>query len=178
MQSIFLNFGSNCKLFDTFSHIRNILWRSYKTLLSFSLNCNCLYYSNNMSNFYYSGEIERIVEIIKNRLYFGVTSGSNSRIIRNASDVVYFNVDEELYYINYYYDFGPLNISCLYKYCCKLDNLLQGKHISKKIVHYTSSDPNKRTNAAYLIGSFAVLYLKMDPRHIYKVLFNSGGPFR
>lgn len=131
-----------------------------------------------MSNFYYSGEIERIVEVIKNRLYFGVTSGTSTKFIRNTSDVLYFNVDEELIYINYYYDFGPLNISCLYKYCCKLDNYLQCTQSCKRIVHYTSNDPNKRANAAYLIGSFAVIYLKMDPRHIYKILFNSGGPFR
>lgn len=131
-----------------------------------------------MNNFYYSGEIDHIVEIIKNRLYFAVTSGSNTKLLRNTTDVLYLNVDEDLVYINYYYDFGPLNISCLYKYCCKLNNLLQCAQTSKRIIHYTSSDPNRRANAAYLIGSFAVIYLKMDPRNAYKMLFNSGGPFR
>lgn len=45
----------------------------------------------------------------------------------------------------------------LYRYCCRLHNILkQHKHKGKRIYHYTSYDIHKRTNAAYLIAAFAV----------------------
>lgn len=124
------------------------------------------------------GEIEYSTEIIKNRLYFAVTYEDRTIVLKNTNDIFYFNVDEELIYYNYYYDFGPLNLSCLYKYCCKLNSYLQGSSSLKRIVHYTSSDQSKRSNAAFLIGSFAVIYLKMDPRHIFRLLLQAGGPYK
>lgn len=126
------------------------------------------------------GEIEFSTEIIKNRLYFAVTYDDRTIVLKNTNDIFYFNVDEELVYYNYYYDFGPLNLSCLYKYCCKLNSYLRSGNTStlKRIVHYTSSDQNKRSNAAFLIGSFAVIYLKMDPRHIFRLLLQAGGPYK
>lgn len=138
---------------------------------------NWNYRFSNM-NFYYNGEISQIAEVIKNRLYFAVTSGSTPKFLRNTPDIFYFSIDQELVYINYYNDFGPLNISCLYKYCCKLNNYLQCTQSVKKIIHYTCGDPNKKANAAYLMGAYAIIYLKMDPRNIYKILFNSAGGFR
>ena len=33
----------------------------------------------------------------------------------------------------------------------------------KKIVHYTTLDAHKRANAAYLIASYAVIYLDRSP---------------
>lgn len=131
-----------------------------------------------MDNFYYSGALEHVVEIIKNRLYFGVTADHNLVIIKNTPNVYYFCIDDELLYTNYYYDFGPLNISCLYKYCVKLHSVLKNAQSGKRIIHYTSSDPNKRTNAAFLMGCYAILYLNMNPKQIYTLLLCAGGSYR
>lgn len=131
-----------------------------------------------MDNFYFSGELEHVTEIVKNRLYFGVTSDHNSVIIRNTPSVYYFSIDEELLYANYYYDFGPLNISCLYKYCMKLHSFLKCAQPGKRIIHYTSNDPCKRTNAAFLMGCYGVLYLNMDPKQAYTVLLYAGGSYK
>lgn len=147
----------------------------YKTLLHFPMIFPKLL---RMDNFYYNGELEHITEIIKNRLYFGVTADQNTVAIKNTQNVYYFSIDDELLYANYYYDFGPLNISCLYKYCMKLHSFLKCAQQGKRIVHYTSSDPNRRTNAAFLMGCYAVLYLGMDPKHIYSVFLHAGGPCR
>lgn len=60
-------------------------------------------------------------------------------------------------YENFFNDFGPLTICMLYRYCQKLNRKLASTlHAKKKIVHYTSMDEEKRLNAAYLIGSYAV----------------------
>lgn len=122
-------------------------------------------------------EIEFSTEIVKNRLYFAVTYQENI-ILKNTANIIYFNIDHEFLYANYYYDFGPLNISCLFRYCCKLNTFMQNISNVVKIVHYTSRNQKHRANASYLMGCYAVIYLKMEPRAIYRLLLNAGGPFR
>ncbi|KAK5647169.1 hypothetical protein RI129_002061 [Pyrocoelia pectoralis] len=131
-----------------------------------------------MEGFYYNSEIEYMTEIIKNTLYFAVLEGDTYKFLKNSRDIHYFNIDDELVYLNYYFDFGPLNISCLYKYCCKLNNCLQYVRGSKRIVHYTTSNPMRRVNAAYLMGCYMILYLHRNPKDIYKTLLSTGGPFK
>lgn len=131
-----------------------------------------------MEGFYYDTEIERIAEIVKNTLYFAVLASGQSKILKNSREIYYFTIDNELTYTNYYLDFGPLNISCLYKYCCKVNNCLQYAQGVRKVVHYTTSNPIKRVNAAYLMGCYGIIYLKMNPKEVYGILSNTGGQFK
>lgn len=95
------------------------------------------------------------IYIYIDRLYFVVFKKNIKP--KNTALTHYFNIDEEFVYENFYNDFGPLNICILYRYCMKLNTKLSAKsHANKKIVHYTSMNPAKRLNAAYLIGSYAV----------------------
>ncbi|XP_015603267.2 dual specificity protein phosphatase CDC14A, partial [Cephus cinctus] len=83
----------------------------------------------------------------------------------------FFSIDDELIYQNFYNDFGPLNLACLYKYCCKVNEKLRDKaNKHKQIVHYTSQNQHKKANAAFLIASYAILYLKKTPEEAYKPL--------
>ena len=92
-------------------------------------------------------------EFIKDRLYFA----SLRTKPRSTLNTHYFSIDDELIYENFYNDFGPLNLAMLYRYCCKLNKKLKSSSIGrKKIVHYTSFDQRKRSNAACLIASYAV----------------------
>ncbi|XP_029639549.2 dual specificity protein phosphatase CDC14C isoform X4 [Octopus sinensis] len=108
------------------------------------------------------------------RLYFATLRGRP----RSKPNVHYFSIDDELVYENFYMDFGPLNLGMLYRYCCKLNKKLKSTNLSrKKIIHYTSLDGRKRVNAAFLIGSYAIIYLKMTPEEAYKPLVsNSSNP--
>jgi cell division cycle 14 len=50
-----------------------------------------------------------------------------------------------------------------YRFCYQLSQLLSDpRFLSDKLYHYTSSDPFKRANAAYLICAFQVLVLKIS----------------
>ncbi|OXB66164.1 hypothetical protein ASZ78_012963 [Callipepla squamata] len=74
-------------------------------------------------------------------------------------------------------DFGPLNLAMLYRYCCKLNKKLKYFSLSrKKIVYYTSFDQRKRANAAFLIGAYAVIYLKKTPEEAYRTLLSGSNP--
>ncbi len=114
-------------------------------------------YSNNNNSLVTDAESMEIIggasEFIKDRLYFA----SLRTKPRSTLNTHYFCIDDELIYENFYNDFGPLNLAMLYRYCCKLNKKLKSSSLGrKKIVHYTSFDQRKRSNAACLIASYAV----------------------
>lgn len=115
-------------------------------------------------------------EYVKNVLYFVIVR--NGKILREASDAHYFCIDDELVYENYYSDFGPLNLGCVYKYCKLLNEKLRLCLKKKAVVHYTSAEPKKKTNSAFLIGCYGVLYFGFSPRDALKPLLTHGQTYR
>ncbi|XP_067927852.1 dual specificity protein phosphatase CDC14C-like isoform X2 [Watersipora subatra] len=118
-------------------------------------------------------------EIIKDRFYFVTLRGK----CKSTSSTHYFSIDDELVYENFYADFGPLNLSHVYRYCCKVNRKLKSHNLSgKRIVHYTSFDARKKSNAAFLVGAYALIFLKKTPEEAYRP-FQKGSltpflPFR
>ncbi|XP_075414934.1 dual specificity protein phosphatase CDC14A isoform X1 [Tenrec ecaudatus] len=120
-----------------------------------------------------SGELIGACEFMKDRLYFATLRNRPKSTVNTH----YFSIDEELVYENFYADFGPLNLAMVYRYCCKLNKKLKSYSLSrKKIVHYTSFDQRKRANAAFLIGAYAVIYLKKTPEEAYRLLLSGSSP--
>ncbi|XP_054567924.1 dual specificity protein phosphatase CDC14A isoform X4 [Eptesicus fuscus] len=120
-----------------------------------------------------SGELIGACEFMKDRLYFATLRNRPKSTVH----IHYFSIDEELVYENFYADFGPLNLAMLYRYCCKLNKKLKSYSLSrKKIVHYTCFDQRKRANAAFLIGAYAVIYLKKTPEEAYRALLSGSNP--
>ncbi|XP_032294579.1 dual specificity protein phosphatase CDC14A [Drosophila virilis] len=114
-------------------------------------------------------------EMQEDRLFFVVFKKNIKP--KNTANTHYFSIDDEYVYENFYNDFGPLNICILYRYCMKLNTKLSAKsHANKKIVHYTSMNPAKRLNAAYLIGSYAIIYLNKTPEEAYRLLATGDVP--
>ncbi|XP_057257794.1 dual specificity protein phosphatase CDC14A isoform X2 [Pezoporus wallicus] len=112
-------------------------------------------------------------EFMKDRLYFATLRNKP----KSTANTHYFCTDEELVYENFYGDFGPLNLAMLYRYCCKLSKKLKYFSLSrKKIVYYTNFDQRKRANAAFLIGAYAVIYLKKTPEEAYRTLLSGSNP--
>ncbi|ELT93207.1 hypothetical protein CAPTEDRAFT_183824 [Capitella teleta] len=112
-------------------------------------------------------------EYIKDRLYFATLRSKP----RSTAHTHYFCIDEELVYECFYADFGPLNLALLYRYCCKLNKKLKSFSLAKKkIIHYTSHESRKRANAAFLIGSYAIIYLKKTPEEAYRPLVAGSNP--
>ncbi|KAG8595985.1 hypothetical protein GDO81_001696 [Engystomops pustulosus] len=118
------------------------------------------------------------VDVFDERLYFAIVCGKP----KPTTSTHYFSIDDDLVYENFYADFGPLNLALLYKYCYKLNRKMKSFVMTKKkIVHYTNSDQKKQANAAFLIGCYAIIYLKKLPEDMYKILQNGNVnylPFR
>ncbi|PKU40775.1 hypothetical protein llap_8916 [Limosa lapponica baueri] len=103
-----------------------------------------------------------------NRLYFAILCQKPKS---GAANSHYFCIDDELVYENFYADFGPLNLAMVYRYCCKLNKKLKSfSLIRKKIIHYTGFDQKKQANAAFLIGSYAIIYLRESPEDVYRLI--------
>ncbi|XP_068078994.1 dual specificity protein phosphatase CDC14B isoform X4 [Danio rerio] len=114
------------------------------------------------------------IEFIKDQLYFALLHQK----VRSTPDRHCFCIDEELSYENFYADFGPLNLAMLYRFCCKLKKKLKScAHAKKKIVFYTYGDRKKQANAAYLIGSYAVMHLQKTPEEAYSLLVSQNAPY-
>ncbi|XP_045762127.1 tyrosine-protein phosphatase CDC14 homolog isoform X2 [Maniola jurtina] len=123
-----------------------------------------------------SSDILFMTEYIKNVLYFATVRPG--KILKNTDDTHYFSIDDELIYENYYCDFGPLNLGCVYKYCKILNEKLKLYLNKQCIVHYTSIDPKKKANAAFLLGCYGVLYLSLQPKDALKPLLVYGQSYR
>uniref|UniRef100_A0A0R3STM2 protein-tyrosine-phosphatase n=1 Tax=Hymenolepis diminuta TaxID=6216 RepID=A0A0R3STM2_HYMDI len=113
------------------------------------------------------------------RFYFAISNGIPS----SSSSVHVFSIDDILIYEKFYDDFGPFNLAQLYRYCRKVNKKLKASSLSNyKIVHYTSSDILKRTNAAFLVGCYQIIYLNRTTEEAYKNLlidkFRTFIPFR
>lgn len=120
-----------------------------------------------------SNKMDSPCEIIKDRLFF-VTARSTPV---NTDREYYFCVDDELCYESFYADFGPLNLGMLYRFCVRLNNILESpEHKDKTIHYYTSYDVHKRSNAAFLIGAFSVIYLERLPEEAYRPLADITPP--
>ncbi|XP_014368336.2 tyrosine-protein phosphatase CDC14 homolog [Papilio machaon] len=115
-------------------------------------------------------------EYIKNTLYFAITRPG--KVFKNTSETYFLCIDNELVYENYFSDFGPLNLGCIYKYCKLLNEKLEKCRDSQFVVHYTSCDPKKSTNAAFLMGCFGVVYLNLRPKEALKPLLLQGYNYR
>lgn len=96
------------------------------------------------------------IEIIPQKLYFV----SDRSPPRNEPNSYYFCVDNELAYQPFCSDFGPLNLGMTYKFCIELERLVNNPSYSTyKIYHFTTILPQKRANAACLMGAFMILVL-------------------
>uniref|UniRef100_A0A8C1QH69 Cell division cycle 14B n=1 Tax=Cyprinus carpio TaxID=7962 RepID=A0A8C1QH69_CYPCA len=115
---------------------------------------------------------------LSDQLYFALLHQK----LKSSPDRHCFCIDEELSYENFYADFGPLNLAMFYRFCCKLNKKLKSCALAKKtIVFYTCGDRKKQANAAYLIGSYAVMHLQKTPEEAYSLLVSQNGsylPFR
>ncbi|XP_052900907.1 dual specificity protein phosphatase CDC14A-like isoform X2 [Anopheles moucheti] len=110
-----------------------------------------------------------LVSILPSRLQMAIMI-KKPKVEENAHYYV-FSTDEQLLYANFYQDFGPLNLAKLYRYCTFLHIELQNDaRATKTFVHYTRKEPKKILNAAYLIGSYCIIYLRFNVQAVMKAL--------
>lgn len=67
-------------------------------------------------------------------------------------------------------DFGPLNLAMTHKFVRELVRLLADPaYKDVKLFHYCSNKFDKQANAAYLMGAFMVIILKVEASAAWEV---------
>ena len=117
-----------------------------------------------------ASSVDAMIEIDPGRLFWTSLAGAPA----TSEDTFYFSVDEELVYEPLREDFGPLDLSQTYRYCKLLEKHLSNPELSsKRIVHYTSTEPKQRHNAAVLMCLFQVIVQKKSAedacRHFQRI---------
>lgn len=116
-----------------------------------------------------------ILLLFQDRLYFVALSNPPPISVPNKH---FFCIDNDMVYWNFYLDFGPLNLAHVYRYCQMVNNKLNdSKLASKAIYHYSHTHAHKRTNAAFLICAWNMLYNQKTPEEAFRPFKNYIAPF-
>lgn len=119
-------------------------------------------------------ELADAIEIIPDRLYWVALQTKP----KNTQKSHYFYIDNELVYEPFFADFGPLNLSMVYRYCKMLDMKMRDPQLGdKRIIHYCSHDPKKRANAAFLICCYQVSVQNVPPEVAFEPFQGIYPPF-
>jgi len=80
----------------------------------------------------------------------------------------WFSTDRVLVYSAFCADFGPMNLSCIHRFIKILREKLEQPELKgKKLVYFTGASPQQRTNAAFLLGCYMVVEMKMSPEEAW-----------
>lgn len=110
-------------------------------------------------------ELSSAVEVVKDRLFFASVNGT----LCDTPHHHCFSTDAILSYEPFYSDFGPLNLSCLYRFCQDLISRLK-EHEGKAIVYYCGTKAQSRANSAAMIGAYQIIYMDKTPSEAYSCL--------
>ncbi|CAK9440182.1 uncharacterized protein LODBEIA_P42820 [Lodderomyces beijingensis] len=115
-----------------------------------------------------------LIEFLKNRIYLGAYDYAPA----DTKDLVYFTVEDALPYNAFHLDFGPLNISNLYRFAVVLHNILnEDENQGKGVVFYSSSCPKQRANAACLLCCYMILVQSWSPHQVLQPIAQFEPPF-
>ncbi|KAL8287200.1 hypothetical protein RQP46_003652 [Phenoliferia psychrophenolica] len=95
-------------------------------------------------------------------------------------EVHWFTVDDQLLYLSFFMDSGPLNAACLYRFCLHVHTLLEDPALkSKRIMLYSADDPDKKANAALLIALYGMIVMRWSPADVlHPIAILELQPFR
>lgn len=97
---------------------------------------------------------------------------------RSTAKTHYFSIDHELVYEPFFDDFGPLNLSMVYRFCKSVDAKMKDPGLAdSRIVHYCSHEPKHRANAAFLICAYLVVARHKSAESAFEPLRSIYPPF-
>lgn len=90
--------------------------------------------------------------------------GSPSDSPDDFASYYYFTIDDQLLYLSFFQDWGPLNLAMVYKACILIHELLEDKELaSHRLVLYSSNDPRRKANAALLMALYVMIVQRRAP---------------
>ena len=85
------------------------------------------------------------------------------------ADYACFSIDENLSYVGFAEDFGPMSIGSIFEFCYSL-NQVMARNPTKPIAIQTLANPASVTNAVFLMGSYMIMQKDSDVESVYQIL--------
>ena len=118
--------------------------------------------------------MDNTIEFLKGRVYLG----AYDYIPEDDDEVVFFTVENTLFYNRFHLDFGPMHIGHLYRYAVIFHEILNDpENFQKAVVFYSSTSTRQRSNAACMLCCYMVLIQGWTPHQVLQPLAQVDPPF-
>ncbi|CAI2345966.1 unnamed protein product [Caenorhabditis sp. 36 PRJEB53466] len=140
--------------------------------------------SNHTNPHAYTITENNLTELLPGQLYFGCFPHSDASIDKNdkiAKKTIFIPIHNKFHYEPFYEDFGPWNLSVLYRFCVQIDELLEiEEKRGRRVVLFCQEDESGqyekiRVNTAYVLGAYLIIYQGFSADDAYLKVSSGGG---
>ncbi|AGO12333.1 AaceriAEL025Wp [[Ashbya] aceris (nom. inval.)] len=118
--------------------------------------------------------LDNTIEFLKGRVYLGAYDYAP----QDSDEVVFFTVEDTLFYNRFHLDFGPMHIGHLYRFAVIFHEILNDpENHGKAVVFYSSTSTRQRANTACLLCCYMVLVQGWTPHQVLQPLARVAPPF-
>ncbi|CAL9735444.1 tyrosine-protein phosphatase Cdc14p [Monosporozyma servazzii] len=118
--------------------------------------------------------LENTIEFLKGRVYLGAYDYTPD----DTDEIVFFTVEDTIFYNSFHLDFGPMNIGHLYRFAVIFHEILNDpENANKAVVFYSSASSRQRANAACMLCCYMILVQGWTPHQVLQPLAQVDPPF-
>ncbi|SCU78908.1 LAMI_0A06502g1_1 [Lachancea mirantina] len=118
--------------------------------------------------------LDNTIEFLRGRVYLGAYDYTPE----DTDEIVFFTVEDILFYNRFHLDFGPLHIGHLYRFAVIFHEILNDPDNSgKAVVFYSSTSTRQRANAACMLCCYMILVQAWTPHQVLQPLAQVDPPF-
>ncbi|GAV55393.1 hypothetical protein ZYGR_0AV00240 [Zygosaccharomyces rouxii] len=118
--------------------------------------------------------LDNTIEFLRGRVYLGAYDYTP----QDTDELVFFTVEDTIFYNSFHLDFGPMNIGHLYRFAVIFHEILNDPdNTNKAVVFYSSTSTRQRANSACMLCCYMVLVQGWTPHQVLQPLAQVDPPF-
>lgn len=118
--------------------------------------------------------LDNTIEFLRGRVYLGAYDYSP----QDTDEMVFFTVEDTIFYNSFHLDFGPMNIGHLYRFAVIFHEILNDPdNVNKSVVFYSSTSTRQRANSACMLCCYMILVQGWTPHQVLQPLAQVDPPF-
>ncbi|CAI4439802.1 AMM_1a_G0017130.mRNA.1.CDS.1 [Saccharomyces cerevisiae] len=118
--------------------------------------------------------LDNTIEFLRGRVYLGAYDYTPE----DTDELVFFTVEDAIFYNSFHLDFGPMNIGHLYRFAVIFHEILNDpENANKAVAFYSSASTRQRANAACMLCCYMILVQAWTPHQVLQPLAQVDPPF-
>lgn len=118
--------------------------------------------------------LDNTIEFLRGRVYLGAYDYTPE----DTEEMVFFTVEDSIFYNSFHLDFGPMNIGHLYRFAVIFHEILNDPdNASRAVVFYSSTSTRQRANSACMLCCYMILVQGWTPHQVLQPLAQVDPPF-